>query len=63
MFRKEEAYCITVIPLSKYGQPNLQIWRETSTGEFTIQSTYHLEKDREEVHRGESSHNSDSHSL
>lgn len=52
MFSKEEADCITVIHLSKYGQPDLQIWRGTSTGEFKVRSAYHFEKDSKEVDRG-----------
>lgn len=52
IFSKEEADSITAIPLSKYGQPDLRIWRGTSTGEFMVQSAYHLEKERKEVQRG-----------
>jgi hypothetical protein len=63
MFSKEEADCITVIHLSKYGQPDLQIWRGTSTGEFKVRSAYYLEKDSKEVDQGKSSHNSNSYSL
>lgn len=58
IFSKEEADSITAIPLSKYGQPDLRIWRGTSTGEFMVQSAYHLEKERKEVQRGESAHHS-----
>ncbi len=54
---------ITSIPLSKYGQRDLRIWQGSTAGEFTVRSAYYTEKERQEVSRGESSHNSDLHNL
>lgn len=48
IFRKEEAECIIVIPLSKYGQHDLRIWKGTNLGEFSVRSTYYMAKDMQE---------------
>jgi len=53
IFCKEEAEVISSIPLSKYGQKDLMIWRGFRTSEFTIRSAYHMEKDHQEVQRRE----------
>lgn len=47
VFRLEEVEVISSIPLSKYGQPYLLIWRGSTTGAFTVRSAYYLEKQQE----------------
>jgi hypothetical protein len=44
VFNKEEADIICKIPLSRYGQKDVMIWRGTTSGEFTVRSAYHLER-------------------
>jgi hypothetical protein len=59
IFSQEEAEVISTIPLSKYGQPDLLLWRGTSTGVFTVRSAYHMEVERHESMIGESSYQGD----
>jgi hypothetical protein len=63
VFSKEEADIIFSIPLSKYGNPDMLIWRGSSNGEFTVRSAYYIEKDRQEVTRGECSNNGNDQKL
>lgn len=55
VFAEEEVDIIFSIPLSKYGNPNMLIWQGSSNGEFIVRSAYYIEKDRQEVTRGECS--------
>jgi len=55
IFGTEEANVISRIPLSKYGHKDVMIWRGSSTGDFTVRSAYHIEKDRQMFSQGESS--------
>jgi hypothetical protein len=56
---KEEAECITTIPLSKYGQQDLRTWRGTSSGDFLVRSAYYMAKDMQQNQRDESSNTSE----
>jgi hypothetical protein len=58
IFCKEEAEKILSVPLSKYGQCDLMIWRDSSTWTFTVRSAYHIERDIQEVKGGECSYSS-----
>jgi hypothetical protein len=49
MFTEEEIKAIQTVPLSRTNQPDMLIWRGTSTGEFTVKSAYHLQKNMTEV--------------
>jgi hypothetical protein len=40
------------ISLSRYHQPDVFCWRGITIGDFTVRSTYHMEKDRIERHKG-----------
>jgi hypothetical protein len=51
-FWAEEAKIIIQIPLSKYQQQDILIWRGSTTSEFIVRSAYHMEKDRTERNRG-----------
>jgi hypothetical protein len=53
IFSKEEAEVITSLPLSKYDQNDLMIWRGSSTGDFTLHNAYYMdpEKDRQDGYR------------
>jgi hypothetical protein len=55
IFTQEEAEIICKIPLSRYGQQDVMCWRGTSTGEFTVRSAYHMDKEHKVRDRGESS--------
>jgi hypothetical protein len=55
IFNHEEVEIICNIPLSRYGQPDVLRWQGTTSGEFTVRSAYHLEKEKQERLRGESS--------
>jgi hypothetical protein len=54
-FEEEEATAICNIPLSRFHQDDKIIWRVTKTGEFSVRSAYHLEKERIEKLKGECS--------
>jgi hypothetical protein len=54
-FGKEEATAICNIPLSRFLHDDKIIWRATKTGEFSVRSAYHLEKERLEKMKGECS--------
>jgi hypothetical protein len=54
-FGEDEATAIYNIPLSRYNQEDKMIWRASRTGEFSVRSAYHLEKERQERKKGESS--------
>jgi ribonuclease HI len=58
IFRVEEAVLIPQIPLSRYNQKDVLTWRGTTSGEFTVRSAYHMERDRTELLRGEGSKSS-----
>jgi hypothetical protein len=49
---------ISKIPISCCQQKDIQIWRGTNTWEFFVRSAYHLEKDRHDVLKVESSRQS-----
>lgn len=59
IFTKDEAEVILKIPLSRYGHDDLMVWRGTITGEFSVQSAYHMEKERIEASNGNCSYQSD----
>lgn len=52
---KEKAGLICNLPISKYQQADKLIWRATSTGEFSVRSTYYMEKEKTEHMHGEGS--------
>jgi hypothetical protein len=47
IFSKEEVEAINTIPLSSTDQPDVEIWRCTETGVFSVKSAYHLAKEIE----------------
>jgi len=55
LFLTEEVEVILRIPLSRYGQKDVLIWRGSTTSEFIVQSAYHMEQDRLERQGGEGS--------
>lgn len=55
IFDKEEVDLICLLPLSRYKQKDLLMWRYTSSGEFTVRSAYFLEKERRQRELGEGS--------
>ena len=61
IFNDEESKAIQSLPLSLTNQPDVQIWRGTAKGDFSISNAYHMANDREandkvesSSHRGES---------
>jgi hypothetical protein len=46
---------ISKIPISCCQQKDIQIWRGANIGEFSVCSAYHLEKERKDVSKAESS--------
>jgi hypothetical protein len=46
-FSNEEITAIQTIPINLTKQPDKQIWRGTSKGEFTVRSAYHMAKEKE----------------
>jgi hypothetical protein len=63
IFSINEASIISNIPLSRYGHKDKMIWRGTTTGDFTVRSAYHMEKERSDANRGECSVQSDLNNL
>jgi hypothetical protein len=55
IFSNEEGDIICNIPVSKYHQKDKLIWVATNSGEFTVKSTYHLEKELQDRKNGECS--------
>jgi ribonuclease HI len=47
LFSTEEVAAINSIPVSHTDQPDIQYWRGTNSGEFSVKSAYHLSKDLE----------------
>ncbi|XP_059436227.1 uncharacterized protein LOC132169166 [Corylus avellana] len=47
IFTEEERVAITSIPISQTNQPDVQIWRCTNNGMFSVKSAYHLAKEME----------------
>ena len=47
IFTVEEIEAIKSIPISQTNQPDVQIWRCTNIGTFSVKSAYHLEKEME----------------
>jgi hypothetical protein len=41
-FTKEEMTAINTIPISLLSQPDVQVWRGTTSGVFSVKSAYHL---------------------
>lgn len=55
IFQGDEADIICQLPLSKYRQQDVLIWRGTSNGEFFVQSAYNMKKERKYMQRGDGS--------
>jgi hypothetical protein len=55
IFQANEVEIICNLPLSWHRQGDQLIWRGTSTGIFTVRSTYHMEMKRKMANRGEGS--------
>lgn len=53
IFKEDKVAIIFQIPLSQYRQQDMVIWRCTTSGEFTVQSAYHMEKEKQELKQGE----------
>jgi hypothetical protein len=47
IFSEEESKLILALPISQTGQEDIQLWRGTSTGAFTVRSAYHFHKERD----------------
>jgi hypothetical protein len=47
IFSKEERKLILSLPISHTGQEDVQLWRGTYTGTFTVRSAYHMHKHKE----------------
>jgi hypothetical protein len=45
LFGAETAYGICQIPLGTIHNEDRQIWRNTTNGEFTVRSAYHLQNE------------------
>jgi hypothetical protein len=54
-FNDEECKAIQTIPPSLTNRPDVQIWRGTAKGEFSISSAYHMAKELKNKDRAESS--------
>jgi hypothetical protein len=54
-FNAEECKAIQMIHPSLTNQPDVQIWRGTAKGEFSVSSAYHMAKELENKDRTESS--------
>ncbi|XP_059436470.1 uncharacterized protein LOC132169451 [Corylus avellana] len=54
-FGEEEATAICNLPLSRHHHDDKMIWRATNSGEFSVKSAYHLEKERLDRLKGECS--------
>jgi hypothetical protein len=52
MFMTNEVEAILKIPLSRYGHEDLIFWRGTNSGDFSVRSTYFMEKERTEAASG-----------
>jgi ribonuclease HI len=48
IFSKEEVEAINTIPISSTQQPDIQVWRGTNSGIFSVRSAYHLSKELEQ---------------
>lgn len=55
IFMEEEVELICSLPLSKYQQADKEIWRATSTGDFTVKNDYYMEKEKVGRMQGEGS--------
>jgi hypothetical protein len=55
IFSNEEGEIICNIPVSKYHQKDKLIWAASTSGEFTVKSAYHLEKEIQDRKNGECS--------
>jgi hypothetical protein len=55
IFTDTEASMTCSLPMSRYRQPDVLIWRPSKNGLFTVRSAYHLEKERQAGCRGEGS--------
>ena len=51
-------YAVETLRRFQYRQQDVLTWRVTPTGEFTVRSTYHLAKEKNELQRGEESKSS-----
>jgi hypothetical protein len=47
LFTKEEVAVIKTIPISWMNQPDVQLWRCTTSRVFSVKSAYHLAKELE----------------
>jgi hypothetical protein len=57
IFTDEERATINTIPISQTNQPDLQVWRCTNLGTFSVSSAYHLAKEVERRRSPEGSSN------
>jgi ribonuclease HI len=55
LFSEEEKEAIYTVPICSINQPDIQIWRGTTSGEFSVRSAYHLGKEIEKRNEPESS--------
>ncbi|XP_059458257.1 uncharacterized protein LOC132187840 [Corylus avellana] len=55
IFSEVEAEIICNIPVSSYQLPDKMIWYPTNSGEFSVKSAYHIEKERQNRKNGEGS--------
>lgn len=62
-FIEEEAEMICNLPLSRYRQQDKMIWFPTNTGEFSVRSAYHLEKEHMRSTQGKGSNSTRSRDL
>jgi hypothetical protein len=47
LFSEEEKDAIIIVPICSINQPDVQIWRGTTSGNFSVRSAYHLGKEIE----------------
>jgi hypothetical protein len=55
IFTEEEVEIVCNLPISCYWMEDKLMWHATSTGEFTVGSAYHLEKEKHDAMQGEGS--------
>jgi hypothetical protein len=55
IFTETDSVTIQPIPVSYTNRPDIQIWRRTLNGVFSVRSAYHLAKEKEDGRYPESS--------
>lgn len=55
IFNQTDCRAIKAIPISLTNQPNVQVWRGTQNGIFSVSSAYHFVKEMEELRQPECS--------